>query len=95
MKHNTNRRRRSKSCSKIAYDTTAATAAGMAGLCRTSGGVSDRRGRIRREWERGASECGRRPSGRTACGGSAATVVGRSRMWPTRLMTRYSRQAGQ
>lgn len=24
-----------------------------------------------------------------------ATLMGRSRMWPTRLMTRYSRQAGQ
>lgn len=41
------------------------------------GGTSDRRGRTRREWERGASECGRRPSGRTACGGSSRHVDGK------------------
>ena len=76
MNMNPIRRQAVQSCSKIAYDTTAAQAAGMAGLCRPSGGVSDRRGRIRREWEHGANECGRRPSGRTACGGSVATVVG-------------------
>ena len=70
------RRRWLESFRMIAYDSTAASAAGMAGLCRPSAGISDRRGRIRRELERGASECGRRPSGRPACGGSAATVVG-------------------
>ena len=51
MNMNPIRRQAVQSCSKIAYDTTAAQAAGMAGLCRPSGGVSDRRGRIRREWE--------------------------------------------
>ncbi len=95
MSEYTNRRRRTTSFRMIAYDSTAAAAAGMAGLCRPSAGISDRRVRTRREWERGASECGRRPSGRPACGGSVATLMGRSRMWPTRLMTRYSRQAGQ
>ena len=69
------RRRRSKRFSKIAYDTTAASAAGMAGFCRPSGGVSDREG-VSGGNGHGVHGCGRRPSGRPACGGSAATVVG-------------------
>ena len=95
MKRHLYRRQAVTELPMIAYDSTAASAAGMAGLCRPSAGISDRRVRTRREWERGASECGRRPNGRPACGGSVATLMGRSRMWPTRLMTRYSRQAGQ
>jgi hypothetical protein len=43
MKRDVIRRRRTMSFRQIAYDTTAATAAGMAGLGRPSGGVSDRR----------------------------------------------------
>ena len=44
MKQDVIRRRRTMSFPKIAYDTPAAIAAGMAGLGRPSGGVSDRRG---------------------------------------------------
>ena len=44
MNMNPIRRRRPSGFPQIEYDTTAATAAGMAGLGRPSGGVSDRRG---------------------------------------------------
>lgn len=49
MKSHVYRRRRSESFRMIAYDSTAASAAGMAGLCRPSAGISDRRVRIRRD----------------------------------------------
>lgn len=68
---------------KIAYDTTAAIAAGMAGLGRPSGGVSDRRSEPGGEGHdaQGVDVAAVRVDGRP-CGGIAATVDGRSWVWP-------------
>ena len=81
MSEYTNRRRRSQSFRMIAYDSTAASAAGMAGLCRPSAGISDRRVRTRRDGRGTQMDVASILVDGRPCGGSVATLTGRSRVW--------------
>ena len=96
MKKDVIRRRRPSSFPQIAYDTTAATAAGMAGLGRPSGGVSDRRSEPGGEGHeaQGMDVAAVRVDGRHVAA-IVATVVGRPCVWPTRWKLVSGRQAGR
>ena len=81
MNRHVYRRRRSRSFRMIAYDSTAASAAGMAGLCRPSAGISDRRVRTRRDGRGTQMDVASILVDGRPCGDSVATLTGRSRVW--------------
>lgn len=81
MKQHLYRRQAVMELPMIAYDSTAASAAGMAGLCRPSAGISDRRVRTRRDGRGTQMDVASILVDGRPCGGSVATLTGRSRVW--------------